>query len=70
MIFFLIGYTAKSDLVFANGILFIADMYIIGTGFNADITDSILIGLSTLIGALAFIIVLVVILKNKYKRCS
>ncbi|MBY7733517.1 FUSC family protein [Francisella philomiragia] len=61
---FLIGYTAKSDLVFANGILFIADMYVIGTGFNADVTDSILIGLFTLIGALAFIIVLVVILKK------
>ncbi|XSZ46961.1 hypothetical protein ACP8HZ_07225 [Francisella noatunensis] len=48
---------------------FIADVYVIGTGFNADVTDSILIGLFTLIGALAFIIVLVVILKKISIKC-
>ena len=53
---FLVGYTAKSDLVFANGVLFVADMYVIGTGFNNDILDSLIISSLTFVGAIIFIL--------------
>ncbi|WP_235261388.1 FUSC family protein [Candidatus Francisella endociliophora] len=61
---FLVGYTAKSDLVFANGILFIADMYVIGTGFNSTLSMSIIIGSFAFIGGIAFLFVLVFLIKK------
>ncbi|MED7818852.1 MULTISPECIES: FUSC family protein [unclassified Francisella] len=58
---FLIGYTAKSDLVFANGVLFIVDMYVIGTGFSYNISDSLIVSLLTFIGAIFFIFIFIFI---------
>ncbi|API87776.1 FUSC family protein [Francisella uliginis] len=61
---FLVGYTAKSDLVFANGVLFVADMYVIGTGFNNDILDSLIISSLTFIGAIIFILLFISMAKK------
>lgn len=55
---FLVGYTAKSDLVFANGILFIADMYVIGTGFKSSFLMSSIVGIFAFLGGVIFLMVL------------
>ncbi|MED7788732.1 FUSC family protein [Francisella sp. 19X1-34] len=61
---FIIGYTAKSDLVFATGTLFVADMYVIGTGFSSNLLDSIVIGVLTFFGAMLFILIFVFLTKK------
>lgn len=61
---FLVGYTAKSDLVFANGVLFVADMYVIGTGFSYDISNSLIVSSLTFTGAIIFILIFISITKR------
>ncbi|WP_150467364.1 FUSC family protein [Francisella sp. SYW-9] len=61
---FVIGYTAKSDLVFSLGTLFVADMYVIGTGFSFNILDSTIMGVLTFVGAMLFILVFVFLTKK------